>query len=85
MLSDGLFEIRQKLLKVIKYYSDEPWGSDYPNSQRANLTFALYHLQLAQMAYDSFEHPDNHDFTLKDKSKAMTRAEKEYYEAINQE
>ena len=82
MLSDSLFAVRQKLIKEISHYSDEPFEADYPKSQQMNITLGLYYLQLAQMAYDSFEYPDDHEFNTEEK--AMTRAKKEFEDAINQ-
>jgi hypothetical protein len=82
MLSDSLWEVRQKLLKEISCYSSEPFEADYPKSQEVNLTLALYHLQLAQMAYD-FGCKDDHEFNTEEKLKAMTRAKKEFYDAVN--
>jgi hypothetical protein len=83
MLSDSLFEVRQKLLREINHYSEPPFEADYPKSQELNLTLALYHLQLAQMAYDSFGCRDDHEFNTEEKLKAMTRAKKEFYDAVN--
>jgi Rad3-related DNA helicase len=84
MLSDSLFAIRRQLQRDIAHYASEPFEKDYPNSQRANLILALYHLQLAQMAFDSFQHPDNHIWSVQDKKDAKLRAIKEFEDAINQ-
>ena len=78
MLSDSLSDLRRSLLDEIAHYSDEPWEADYPNSQKKNLILALFHLQLAQMA---FEYP-NHVWSAKDKSEAMIRAENEFNIAV---
>ena len=81
MLSDSIFEVRQKLIEQISYYAK--WDINYPKSQKANLTLALYHLALAQMAYDSFKHPDNHEFSADEKLKAMKRAKTEFHNAVS--
>ena len=83
MLSDCLFELREQLKKDIAHYSTEPFGVDYPNSQKENLIYALYHLQLAQMAFDSFEYPDNHNWDEEVKKEAMKRATKEFEDAVS--
>lgn len=83
MLSDSLFECRQQILREISHYSEPPFEVDYPNSQKQNLILALYHLTLAQMAFNSFEHPDNHTWNTKDKLAAMGRATAEYENAVN--
>ena len=44
----------------------------------------LYHIQLAQMAFDSFERPNNHKWSIKEKKLAMDRAVLEYDDAVNQ-
>ena len=59
MLSDSIFDVRQRLIKEISYYAK--WDIEYPKSQEANLTLALYHLALAQAAYD-FGSSDDHIF-----------------------
>lgn len=82
MLSDSLFEIQQKLKKAIAHYSTEPFEKDYPESQQEHLTLAIYHLRLAQMAYDSFEFDDNHKFNTETKLKVMTESREAFNEAV---
>ena len=82
MLSDELFEIQQKLKNAIRYYSTEPFEKDYPQSQEEHLTLALYHLRLAQMAYDSFEVKDDHKFDTKTKLKVMEESREAFNECI---
>ena len=81
MLSDSLFSVRQKLIKEISYYAK--WDIEYPKSQEANLTLALYHLALAQAAYD-FGCKDNHVFNTNEKLDAMKRAKTEFHNAVHQ-
>ena len=83
MLSDSLFDLQQQLKRDISHYSEEPFEADYPNSQKTNIILALYHLQLAQMAFDSFEHPDNHVWGIKTKRIEKARATKEFEKAVN--
>ena len=80
MLSDSLFSVRQKLLKEISYYAK--WDIEYPKSQESNLILALYHLALAQAAYD-FGCKDNHIFNVNEKLKAMKRAKAEFHTAVS--
>jgi hypothetical protein len=77
MLSDSLFEIRTKLLKEIRKYSNSPWESDYPREQEMNLILAIYHLKLAGMAYDYCKYPDHNDTV-----KIMEKSKKEFEKAI---
>ena len=80
MLSDSLFEARRKLLEEISSYAAV---DKYPNAQKRNITLALYHLQLAQMAFDSFEYPDNHVWDQQTKKEAIKRAKKDFEDALN--
>ena len=82
MLSDSLFDMRCRLLDDIRNYSSETWGREYPDSQNDNFIRVLYHMELAQMAYDSFEHRDDHTFTKKEKDECMVRVTDEYEKAI---
>tara|TARA_R110002126_G_scaffold121820_1_gene263373 strand:+ start:15 stop:272 length:258 start_codon:yes stop_codon:yes gene_type:complete len=84
MLSDRLFDVRWKLLEELREQSTGTFGADYPNAQKKNLILALYHMQLAQMAFDSFERPNNHKWSIKEKKLAMDRAVEEYEEAVEQ-
>lgn len=52
MISDSLSECYYKLLKEIKHYSRDPWDSSYPDSQRNNIIYALYYLDIARAHYD---------------------------------
>ena len=84
MLSDSLFDVRRKLQEEIAEHSRGTFGADYPNAQRKNLILALYHIQLAQMAFDSFERPNNHKWSIKEKKLAMDRSVLDYDDAVNQ-
>ena len=83
MLSDSIFDARMRLLEDIKHYAGKPYERDYPLSQRNGLIKALYHLELSQMAYDSFEFPDNHTFSKSDRDKCYHRAEMAFDGAID--
>ena len=79
MLSDSIFEVRQKLIEQIAYYAK--WDINYPKSQEANLTLALYHLALAQAAYD-FGCTDDHEFSADEKNRMMVIAKAEFHNAV---
>jgi len=82
MLSDLLFEIQQKLKNAISHYSTEPFSKDYPQAQEEHLTLAIYHLRLAQMAYDSFEYKDDHKFNTKTKLTIMKESRESFNECL---
>ena len=82
MLSDSIHEIREKLLKEISHYSDSPWDKSYPSAQKMNLVLALTHLDLAIRSFDSFEIPDDHTWSAKDRLYAVARATNEFDDAI---
>ena len=83
MLSDSLNEIRKNIQKELSHYSEEPFGPEYPTCQRRNIILALYHLQLAQMAFDSWKETDNHVWGPKAKKAAKARAIKDFDDAVN--
>jgi len=82
MLSDTLFDIQERLKSDITHYSSHPFSKSYPDSQKENLILSLYHLKLAQMAYDSVLYPDNHTFDIQSKMNIMDDCRKIYEECV---